>query len=203
MPGSRETCETHISGPSGRGVLAADDPHDEGRVDQVTVLVERHRAHRRLEAVREHDDVAQSLSTDDGGHALVDLVQRVAAGDQLVELEPPAPVQREQVRDVDVPDQASWLQRVADAPEAEQEQLLLDLLRTHAAAVLGHGSPELIEVEHSLLELGFSSFTALELSNRLKTEAGLLLPPVAIYGHPTPIALARYLRTELTSTPAG
>ncbi|WP_428829936.1 type I polyketide synthase [Saccharothrix syringae] len=93
----------------------------------------------------------------------------------------------------------SWLRRVADAPAEEQEELVLDLLRTQAAVVLGHDSPELVGSEASLLEVGFSSFTALELSNRLKTVAGVLLPPVAIYEHPTPRALARYLRAELSA----
>ncbi|HWE88010.1 MAG TPA: acyl carrier protein, partial [Pseudonocardiaceae bacterium] len=54
--------------------------------------------------------------------------------------------------------------------------------------------------ELSLLEVGFSSFTALELSNRLKSEVGVELPPVAIYDHPTPVALAHYLHTELAAS---
>jgi acyl transferase domain-containing protein len=94
---------------------------------------------------------------------------------------------------------SAWLREMIAAPAAEQEELLVDLLRTHVAAVLGQASPERIEGEHSLLELGFSSFTALELSTRLKNEAGVHLPPIAIYDHPTPVALARYLRAELTT----
>ncbi|REH39151.1 pimaricinolide synthase PimS1 [Kutzneria buriramensis] len=96
------------------------------------------------------------------------------------------------------PADSSWLRKVVAAPAAEQETLLLDLLCRHVAAVLG-ASPKRIDGEHSLIDLGFSSFTALELSNRLKTEAGVDLPPIAIYDHPTPAALARYLRAELTA----
>jgi hypothetical protein len=94
----------------------------------------------------------------------------------------------------------SWLRQVADAPAERQEELVLDLLLAQAAAVLGHDSPGLVETEISLLEVGFSSFTALELSNRLKTVAGVRLPPVAIYDHPTPRELARYLKAELSAT---
>jgi polyketide synthase 8 len=90
-----------------------------------------------------------------------------------------------------------WLRRAADATGAEQEDLVLDLVRQHAAAVLGHETAEEVEADLSLLEAGFSSFTALELSNRLRTEAGVLLPPSAVFDHPTPAALAGFLRAEL------
>jgi acyl transferase domain-containing protein/aryl carrier-like protein len=97
---------------------------------------------------------------------------------------------------VDVAATASLRERLAALPEPAQLQTLLDLVRVHCAAVLGHPSPESIESDGNLLELGFSSFTALELGNRLRT-LGVVVPPVAVFDHPTPAALARYLRDDL------
>ncbi|MFE9750950.1 type I polyketide synthase [Saccharothrix saharensis] len=123
-----------------------------------------------------------------GGHLVVaDLDWSVVDGPLFESVAPGTPTR-------------SWLRQVAEAPAERQEELVLDLLLTQAAAVLGHDSPDLVETEISLLEVGFSSFTALELSNRLKTVAGVRLPPVAIYDHPTPRELARYLRSELSAT---
>ncbi|MDL4815434.1 type I polyketide synthase [Actinomadura opuntiae] len=95
-------------------------------------------------------------------------------------------------------DGAGWRDRFAAASEAEREELLLDLVRTHAAAVLGHGSAEALDPEHGFVELGLSSFTALELHGRLVAVLDHDLPPLAVYDHPTPAAFAAYLRTELT-----
>jgi acyl transferase domain-containing protein len=98
---------------------------------------------------------------------------------------------------------ASRLGALAGEPSARQQRILLDLVLNHVAEVLGHSSADLIEEDSSLLEIGFSSFTALELSNRLKEETGMILPPAAIYDHPTPSALADYLRDELAGEGAN
>ena len=89
------------------------------------------------------------------------------------------------------------LERLAAASAEEQRLILLDLLRTHAAAALGHPSAGLVDPESSFADLGFSSFTALEMSRRLRDATGLELPPVAVFDHPTPESLAGYLRDEL------
>jgi acyl transferase domain-containing protein len=94
------------------------------------------------------------------------------------------------------------LERLADADDTTAEEILVEVLRSHAAAVLGHTSTEGIGLDSSLLDLGFSSFTALELSNRLNESTGIQVPSVAVFDHPTLSALARYLRTELTTAAA-
>ncbi|MEU0989889.1 beta-ketoacyl synthase N-terminal-like domain-containing protein [Streptomyces sp. NPDC005953] len=76
----------------------------------------------------------------------------------------------------------------------------LQLVRIHAADVLGHPSPELIDAQDNFLDIGFSSFTALEVRNRLCEATGLLLPPVLLYDYPTPAAVARFLEEQ---TPAA
>ncbi|WP_462166458.1 acyltransferase domain-containing protein, partial [Frankia sp. AiPs1] len=86
---------------------------------------------------------------------------------------------------------------VATANTEQVESALLDLVRSHAAEALGHPSPQDIGVGDSFLEIGFSSFTALEVRNRLCEATGLLLAPVVMYDHPTPRALAAHLRAQL------
>ncbi|GAA3566862.1 hypothetical protein GCM10022419_054430 [Nonomuraea rosea] len=87
----------------------------------------------------------------------------------------------------------SVLRDLKDRPEFEQLQVLLDLVRTYAAMVLGHDTPEEITPDSDLLTLGFSSFTALELSSHLAT-VGLDMEPTAIFDAPTIAALARHLQ---------
>jgi acyl transferase domain-containing protein len=88
-------------------------------------------------------------------------------------------------------------QRLASMSPDEQERVLLELIHTEVASVLGHTTAAQIETASSFLELGFSSFTALELNNRLGAALELTLSPIAIYDNPTPDALVEYIRTEL------
>ncbi|WP_062346098.1 type I polyketide synthase [Herbidospora yilanensis] len=84
-----------------------------------------------------------------------------------------------------------------EAPSAETS--LLDLVRVHAAEVLGHAAPDLIGPEDNFLHIGFSSFSALEVRNRLCEATGLTLPPVLLYDYPTPAAVAGFLEERLTT----
>jgi 4-hydroxyphenylalkanoate synthase len=70
---------------------------------------------------------------------------------------------------------------------------LADLVRTHAAAVLGLVRATDISLTDSLLDLGFSSFSSIELGNRLQTATGVSVPPAAVYDHPTVTEIAEYL----------
>jgi polyketide synthase 12 len=91
--------------------------------------------------------------------------------------------------------------RLHGLPEAEQHAVLLDLVRSHIATVLGNTSAEAIDADKAFQELGFDSLTAVELRNRLKTATGLSLSPTLIFDYPTPNALASYIRTELAGVP--
>ena len=91
-------------------------------------------------------------------------------------------------------------EQLARANEAEQERLLIDLVRSEMAVVLGHESPDSIDIELGFLEQGFDSLTLLELRNRLNAVTGLQLPGSAIFDYPTPPILARELRAELSAS---
>ncbi len=91
-----------------------------------------------------------------------------------------------------------WADRLSGLRAAEQEALLLDVVCGHLAILLGHRSAVAVEAERGFLDLGMSSLTGVELRNRLNAETGLRLPTTLIFDHPTPISLARHMRTVLS-----
>jgi acyl carrier protein len=84
-------------------------------------------------------------------------------------------------------------QRLAEVPEKEHHKLVLTLVRTAVATVLGHDSPNQIDPERNFKELGFDSLAAVELRNSLAAAAGTRLPSTLVFDHPTPAALTEYL----------
>ncbi|MEV0805999.1 type I polyketide synthase [Micromonospora sp. NPDC050200] len=90
-----------------------------------------------------------------------------------------------------------FARRLAGQSPAEQERQVTELVRGHAAAVLGHDGPEAVDPERDFLELGFDSLAAVELRNRLNAATGLRLAPMAVFDNKNPAALARHVRAEL------
>jgi polyketide synthase 12 len=87
--------------------------------------------------------------------------------------------------------------RLSGLPVDEQHMVLLDLVRSHMATVLGLPSPDAIGADLAFQDHGFDSLTAVELRNRLKAATGLTLSPTLIFDYPNPSALAEYFRTQL------
>ncbi|WP_420856478.1 type I polyketide synthase [Streptomyces mangrovisoli] len=92
--------------------------------------------------------------------------------------------------------------RLAGLSAAEQERLLVELVRDEAAGVLGHTGTDDIEPDGPFKELGFDSLTSVEFRNRLRAQTGLELPTTLAFDYPTPERLAAQLRQELSGSAA-
>jgi NAD(P)-dependent dehydrogenase (short-subunit alcohol dehydrogenase family)/acyl carrier protein len=99
----------------------------------------------------------------------------------------------------------SLAQRLVNVAEADREQMVLEEVRTHVAAVLGHTSAKAIDPDRTFQDLGFDSLAAVELGNRLTRTTGLRLPTTAIFDYPTATELAYLLLSEIggISTSSG
>ncbi|MET8756204.1 KR domain-containing protein, partial [Streptomyces sp. NPDC004667] len=93
--------------------------------------------------------------------------------------------------------------RITGLSRAERPVLLLDLVRTEVARVLGFAGPSDVGADRSFREAGFDSLTAVELRNRLSAETGLRLTPTLVFDHPTPRALVEHLDAELPGAEAS
>ncbi|MDT5030433.1 MAG: hypothetical protein QOC94_604, partial [Actinoplanes sp.] len=85
----------------------------------------------------------------------------------------------------------------------EQAELLLALVRTQAASVLGFADAGAITADQAFRDLGFDSLTAVDLRNQLGTATGLSLPATLVFDYPNPAALAGHLRGELLGRQDG
>ncbi|WP_128382153.1 type I polyketide synthase [Streptomyces cavernae] len=80
---------------------------------------------------------------------------------------------------------------------AELDHHLLTRVRSVAATALGHRSADAVAPHERFGELGFDSLLAVRLRDMLAAETDLDLPTTLVYDHPTPQAVAAYLRAEL------
>ncbi|MFF8098148.1 type I polyketide synthase, partial [Streptomyces sp. NPDC016675] len=107
----------------------------------------------------------------------------------------PPPVRR--AAEGERPDAPSLSARLAPLDVSERRQVVLDLVRGHAAAVLGHASAEAIDPETGFVDLGFSSLSAIEIRNQLSAATGLRLTTTLVFDHPTASRLADHLLDQL------
>ncbi|MBT2542118.1 SDR family NAD(P)-dependent oxidoreductase, partial [Streptomyces sp. ISL-44] len=85
----------------------------------------------------------------------------------------------------------------------ERVRYLEELVRGHAAAVLGHGDPAGVAADRGFTELGLDSLGAIELRNRLQKATGLRLPATLMFDYPNSASLAGFLLEELEPEPAA
>jgi NAD(P)-dependent dehydrogenase (short-subunit alcohol dehydrogenase family)/acyl carrier protein len=94
-------------------------------------------------------------------------------------------------------------ERLAGLPAAQQSRVVLDLVRTHVAALLGQDGAEALEPGKAFSDLGFDSVAATDLKIRLSAATGLDLPATLVFDHATPAAVADYLLAELVPDRGG
>ncbi|WP_431868692.1 SDR family NAD(P)-dependent oxidoreductase [Nocardiopsis eucommiae] len=90
--------------------------------------------------------------------------------------------------------------RFAAMDPEERSRSLLREVREHTAVVLGHRAEAGSEVDpdRPFTEQGTDSLTSVELRNRLSAAVGVRVPATAVFDHPNPRALARFLTGLLT-----
>ncbi|MEE1943257.1 SDR family NAD(P)-dependent oxidoreductase, partial [Streptomyces sp. TRM 70361] len=125
-------------------------------------------------------------------------VLEAGRGGRLLDLLPAAPRPAPPAPDRQGPGLA---ERLAGASQAEQERILVDLVVSRTAAVLGHSTPAAIDPDRQFRDLGTDSVMAVELRNMLDVATGQTLPATLAFDHPTPAALATHLRGLLVSGP--
>jgi acyl carrier protein len=87
--------------------------------------------------------------------------------------------------------------RLLGLTAAERERVLVDLVRTEAAGVLGHDSADAVAPARAFRDLGFDSLTAVEMRTRLNAVTGLRLPVTVVFDYSCAVALGRHLGTRL------
>ncbi|MFF3554924.1 type I polyketide synthase [Streptomyces tsukubensis] len=129
-------------------------------------------------------------------------VFRVARPRPLLDTIPEAREDTEPTRpdDANAAGRGEYASFLAAMSVAERRRTVIDLVRSHATAVLGHDSTDEIPAERAFRDVGYDSLTAVELRNRLNTAAGVRLPSTVVFDHPNPTALAEEILTRLLGT---
>ncbi|MEU6721830.1 beta-ketoacyl synthase N-terminal-like domain-containing protein [Nonomuraea sp. NPDC046802] len=87
--------------------------------------------------------------------------------------------------------------RLRAADPAEREALVLELVRAETAGILGRRGAESVSPDEAFQQLGMDSLMAVELRDRLSSASGRKLPATAVFDHPAPASLARFLLGEV------
>ncbi|MFJ7041777.1 type I polyketide synthase, partial [Streptomyces rochei] len=107
-----------------------------------------------------------------------------------------------------VPGTTGFAERLNRLPAEERLPAVGELIRSHAAGVLGYASGTDVDTDRPFQDLGFDSLTAVEFRNGLASATGLRLPATLVFDYPDITTLARHLLDQLTdlgerTTPAS
>jgi hypothetical protein len=94
-------------------------------------------------------------------------------------------------------------ERLSGLPGQERERVLLELVRTTVASVLGHRSADAIEPDRAFQELGFDSLAAVDLRKRLSSSIRVPLAATLVFDHPNSRAVAAYLDATIAPAEQG
>ncbi|WP_328947426.1 type I polyketide synthase [Streptomyces sp. NBC_00184] len=93
--------------------------------------------------------------------------------------------------------------RMAEASDAERAALLLELVRSEAADVLGLPGPDSVPADRALRSLGIDSLTMVQLRKRLAKRMNTTLPATLVFDYPTADAIAGLLLHDTATTLRG
>ncbi len=92
--------------------------------------------------------------------------------------------------------------RLSGLPQSAWDDAVLDVVREEVTAVLALPGGT-VDADRPFKDLGFDSLAAVELRNRLGKVTQLRLSATLMFDHPTPVAMAAYLRSQLTPAAAA
>ncbi|MGX7825919.1 SDR family NAD(P)-dependent oxidoreductase [Actinokineospora sp. 24-640] len=111
----------------------------------------------------------------------------------------PAPTQAAPAVPAEPP--AVLRERLAPLTDTERSTVLIDLVRTHTAAVLGYPDPDHIDLDRAFEQMGIDSLTSVELRNRISADTDLKLSTTLVFDHPSTADLVAHLKTRLDLDP--
>jgi acyl transferase domain-containing protein/acyl carrier protein len=94
-----------------------------------------------------------------------------------------------------------WRARLAALAPAERYRMLLEIVSSAVADVLGYQSGAQVDPTRALNEMGLDSLAAVDLRNALGAATGLELPATLVYDHPEPADIVAYLVERLMPGP--
>ena len=95
---------------------------------------------------------------------------------------------------------SSLVERLKNAPQGSQHDLILSLVSTEVAVVLGLADGEAVPLETGLFELGMDSLMSVELRRRLERGVGQTLPSTLTFNYPTVSALTLFIDGQLRAS---
>ncbi|MFJ4923922.1 type I polyketide synthase, partial [Streptomyces sp. NPDC088725] len=87
--------------------------------------------------------------------------------------------------------------QLMNRPAGRRLEVVVDLVRTTAARVLGYPDTDAVGAERSFRDLGVDSLGAVELRNQLNKATGLSLSATLVFDHPTPAVLGEHVLERL------